>query len=74
VTLAFVLIVRGADFCDHLGITPESAGLPATSDGFPLATKDDHETVEKASFLYDALYPPSASAAEPLAFLPVEWH
>jgi hypothetical protein len=54
--VALARIVRGADFRDQLGITPESAGLRAISDGFPLVTKDDHETVEKASFLYDALY------------------
>ena len=54
VTLA--RIVRGADFRDELHITPESAGLRAISDGFPLVAKDDDETAERASFLYDALY------------------
>src|SRR5262249_55662107 len=54
--VALARIVRGADFQDHLGITPESAGLRAISDGFPLVAKDDLETVEKAAFLYDALY------------------
>jgi len=49
-------IVHGADFRDQIGLTPESAGLRAISDGFPLVTRDDHETVEKATFLYDALY------------------
>ena len=49
-------IVRGADFADAVGLTPESAGLRAISRGFPLVAKDDHETVERASFLYDALY------------------
>ena len=49
-------IVRGADFADQIGLTPESAGLRAISHGFPLVARDDHETVEKASFLYDALY------------------
>jgi hypothetical protein len=49
-------IVRGADFADEAGLTPESAGLRAISRGFPLVAKDDHETVEKARFLYDALY------------------
>jgi hypothetical protein len=29
--------------------------------GFPLVTKDEHETTERASFVYDALY---ASIAE----------
>ena len=49
-------IVRGADFRDQIGITPESAGLRAISDGFPLVARDDEETSEKATFLYDALY------------------
>ena len=49
-------IVRGADFPEELNSTPESAGLRAISHGFPLVARDDHETVEKASFLYDALY------------------
>jgi hypothetical protein len=26
------------------------------SHGFPLVTRDDHETAQSASFLYDALY------------------
>ena len=54
--VAVARIVRGADFRDQIGITPESAGLRAISDGFPLVAKDDHETVERAGFLYDALY------------------
>ncbi len=49
-------IVHGADFADQTDVTPESAGLRAISRGFPLVARDDHETVEKASFLYDALY------------------
>lgn len=49
-------IVHGADFRDQLSLTPESAGLRAISDGFPLVARDDRETVERASFLYDALY------------------
>jgi hypothetical protein len=31
-------------------------GLRAISDGFPLVARDDDETLEKAAFLYDALY------------------
>jgi hypothetical protein len=54
VTLA--RIVRGADFRDQLHLTPESAGLRAISDGFPLVAGDDQETVERSAFLYDALY------------------
>jgi hypothetical protein len=54
--IALARIVRGADFRDELGITPESAGLRAISDGFPLVAENDEETVAKASFLYDSLY------------------
>lgn len=54
--VALARIVRGADFRDQIDLTPESAGLRAISDGFPLVTKDDYETVERAAFLYDALY------------------
>ena len=50
------LIVRSADFLDASGLTPEGAGLRAISRGFPLVTRDDHETVDRASFLYEALY------------------
>ena len=49
-------IVRGADFAEEIDLTKESAGIRAISHGFPLVTRDDHDTVEKASFLYDALY------------------
>jgi len=53
---ALARIVRGADFRDQLHLTPESAGLRAISDGFPLVARDDQETIERAAFLYDALY------------------
>jgi hypothetical protein len=49
-------IVHGADFADAVSLTPESAGLRAISQGFPLVAADDRETVARASFLYDALY------------------
>ena len=49
-------IVRSADFAEELGLTPEGAGLRVISRGFPLVTRDDHETVERGAFLYDALY------------------
>jgi hypothetical protein len=49
-------IVHGADFADEIDLTPESAGLRAISRGFPLVADDDHETLERAAFLYDALY------------------
>ncbi len=48
--------MHGADFADAIDLTPESAGLRAISRGFPLVAKDDHETVHRAGFLYDALY------------------
>ena len=49
-------IVRGADFPDEIDLTKESAGIRTISHGFPLVARDDAETIEKASFLYDALY------------------
>ena len=54
--VALARIVHGADFRDEIDSTPESAGLRAISDGFPLVAADDHETAERAAFLYDALY------------------
>ena len=56
VLTAMARIVHGADFSKDVGITPESAGLAAISRGFPLVTKSDEETLERASFLYDALF------------------
>ena len=50
------LIVRSADFPEALSETPEAAGLRAISRGFPLVARDDQETIERATFLYDALY------------------
>lgn len=49
-------MVHGADFGEETNLTEESAGIRTISQGFPLITSDDHETLEKASFLYDALY------------------
>lgn len=49
-------IVHGADFADAIDCPPESAGLRAISQGFPLVAHHDEDTVERASFLYDALY------------------
>lgn len=49
-------IVHGADFPEEIDATPESAGLWAISQGFTDVTGDDAEILEKASFLYDALY------------------
>ncbi len=49
-------IVQAADFKDLLDSHPAARGLALISYGFPLVTKDDHETAQRASFLYDALY------------------
>jgi hypothetical protein len=35
---------------------PEADGLRTISLGFPLVCADDHETLERSGFLYDALY------------------
>jgi hypothetical protein len=43
---------------------PEAAGLRAISSGFQLVATEDPETLQRAAFLYDALY---ASLAERLA-------
>jgi hypothetical protein len=53
---ALARIVHGADFGDAVDPAPESAGLRAISRGFPLVARDDHDTVDRAAFLYDALY------------------
>jgi hypothetical protein len=49
-------IVHCADFPDDVQDVPEAAGLRAISAGFPLVARDDLDAVERASFLYDALY------------------
>jgi hypothetical protein len=54
--LALARIVHSADFKEALAAVPEAAGLLAISHGFPLVARDDLDTVERASFLYDALY------------------
>ena len=56
VLVAMAAMVRGADFGEETNLTEESAGIRTISQGFPLVTNDDYETLEKASFLYDALY------------------
>jgi hypothetical protein len=49
-------IVQAADFQDQLDDHPAARGLALISKGFPAVTGDDHVTVERACFLYDALY------------------
>jgi hypothetical protein len=53
---ALARIVHGADFPAEIGITPESAGLWAISQGFTEVGKDDADILERAAFLYDSLY------------------
>lgn len=36
-------------------LAPDAPGLKLISRGFPLVARDDHETTERAGFLYDAL-------------------
>jgi len=49
-------IVGGADLPERAGETEESAGLRAICTGFPAVSAGDLETVERAAFLFDALY------------------
>ena len=56
VLVEMALIVQAADFNDQLDDHPAAPGLQLISRGFPLVTSNDHETAERAAFLYDALY------------------
>ena len=49
-------IVQAADIKGELDNHPAARGLQLISRGFPLLTKNDHETAERAAFIYDALY------------------
>ncbi|HEY8121466.1 MAG TPA: chromate resistance protein ChrB domain-containing protein [Myxococcota bacterium] len=49
-------IVHAADIAGQEASAAEAPGLKLLSRGFPLVARDDHETVDKAAFLYDALY------------------
>jgi hypothetical protein len=49
-------VVQAADIQGQVGDHPAAPGLQLISHGFPLVTKDDHETVVRAAFVYDALY------------------
>ncbi len=53
--LDLATIVRAAD-TDAFEMAPESIGLEAISSGATMITKNDHETIEKSMFIYDALY------------------
>ena len=63
VLMELARIVQAADFKDQLDDYPAARGLQLISRGFPVVTEDDHETAERALFVYDALY---ASIAETL--------
>ena len=56
VLLEMARIVQAADFKDQVDDHPAARGLVLISRGFPLVTRDDRETAERASFLYDAMY------------------
>jgi hypothetical protein len=49
-------IVQAADIRGQWADHPAARGLQLISRGFPLVTNDDHETAERAAFVYDALY------------------
>lgn len=50
-------IVNGADTDNTLWNQPEGPGLQAIAEGFRhLGFSDDHETLERESIVYDALY------------------
>ena len=49
-------IVQAADIRGQWVDHPAACGLQLISRGFPLVTNDDHETAERAAFVYDALY------------------
>jgi hypothetical protein len=53
--LELAKIVRAAD-TDSMEAAPEAAGLEAVMTGLGIASENDHETIAKASQVYDALY------------------
>jgi len=53
--LELAKIVRAAD-TDTLEAAPEAAGLEAVMTGFGITSKDDYETIAKASPVYGAFY------------------
>ena len=56
VLIEMARIVQAADIQGQLENHPAACGLQLISHGFPLVTRDDYETVERAAFVYDALY------------------
>ena len=57
-------IVQAAGFRNELDMHPASPRLRLICRGFPLATQDDYETTERASFTYDVLYASIAEARQ----------
>lgn len=53
--LELAKIIRAAD-TDKFELAPESVGLEAIASGSMMLAKDDHEAIEKQSYLYDSLY------------------
>ena len=53
--LELAKIVRAAD-TDKMETVPAAAGLEAIMTGIGIAAKDDHEAIEEARPVYDALY------------------
>jgi len=53
--LELAKIVRAAD-TNKLKYAPESIGLEAIASGSMMLAKDDHEAIEKQSYVYDSLY------------------
>ena len=53
--LELAKIVRAAD-TDKMETAPEAAGLEAVMTGLGIVSKSDHETIAKASPVYEALY------------------
>jgi len=56
VLLEMAEIVQAADIKGELDNHHAARGLQLISRGFPLLTKNDYETAERAAFIYDALY------------------
>ncbi len=56
VLLEMADIMQAADIKGELDNHPAARGLQLISRGFPLLTKNDYETAERAAFIYDALY------------------
>ena len=56
VLLEMARIVQAADIKGQLDDHPAARGLQLISRGFPLVTDNDHQTAERAEFIYEALY------------------